>query len=79
MLKNLILFIVLLSAATQLKAQVTIKHDSSNLMKEVVVTYQADKLTPVTFQNISGKDLKAKSTGQEPSYLLRNAFNHCIF
>ena len=70
MLKNLILFIVLLSAATQLKAQVTIKHDSSNLMKEVVVTYQADKLTPVTFQNISGKDLKAKSTGQEPSYLL---------
>ena len=40
------------------------------MIKEVVVSYQADKLTPVTFQNLNIKDLKAKSTGQEPSYLL---------
>jgi len=70
MLKNTILFIILLFAAVQLKAQATLKRDTTHLIKEVVVTYQADKLTPVTFQNISGKDLKAKSTGQEPSYLL---------
>lgn len=39
------------------------------LLKEVVVPYQADKLTPVTYQNISGKDLKVRSVGQEPSFL----------
>ncbi len=70
MLKNAILFIILLFAPGQLKAQASLKYDTTHLIKEVVVTYQADKLTPVTFQNISGKDLKAKSTGQEPSYLL---------
>ena len=70
MLKNIRLSIVLLLAAIQLKAQTALKHDTSNLIKGVVVTYQADKLTPVTFLNISGKDLQAKSTGQEPSYLL---------
>lgn len=69
MLKNIILSVVLLFAALQLKAQQSPKRDS-NRLKEVVITYQADKLTPVTFQNLSGKDLKAKSTGQEPSYLL---------
>jgi len=70
MLKNTNLFVILLFAAMQLKAQVALKRDTTHLIKEVVVTYQADKLTPVTFQNISGKDLKTKSTGQEPSYLL---------
>jgi iron complex outermembrane receptor protein len=39
-------------------------------LQEVVVPYQADKLTPVTFQNISGKELNARSVGQEPSFLL---------
>src|SRR6185437_512886 len=68
--KSLIPFIVLLSAITKLEAQTALRRDSSNLMKEVVVTYQADKLTPITFQNINGKELKAKSIGQEPSYLL---------
>lgn len=70
MLKNIIPLITLLCAGIQVKAQGTVKRDTTHLVKEVVVTYQADKLTPVTFQNISGKDLKAKSTGQEPSYLL---------
>jgi len=69
MLKNFIPLITLLFVVLQVKAQGTLKRDTTHLMKEVVVTYQADKLTPVTFQNISGKDLKAKSTGQEPSYL----------
>ena len=70
MLKNIAPLIILLFIVAQLKAQVSLKRDTARLIKEVVVTYQADKLTPVTFQNISGKELKAKSTGQEPSYLL---------
>jgi iron complex outermembrane receptor protein len=56
--------------AIQIKAQVISTPDSSVLMKEVTVSYRADRLTPVTFQNLNGKELKAKSTGQEPSYLL---------
>jgi len=70
MLKNIIPLIALLFTGIQVKAQAALKRDTTHLIKEVVVTYQADKLTPFTFQNISGKDLKAKSTGQEPSYLL---------
>ncbi len=76
MLKKNTSFIIFLFASAGLKAQVAPKPDTAHLkdtthvIKEVVVTYQADKLTPVTFQNISGKELQAKSTGQEPSYLL---------
>ncbi|WP_454802081.1 TonB-dependent receptor [Mucilaginibacter phyllosphaerae] len=73
MLKNIVPLIILLFAGVQIKAQGILKSDTTHLIKEVVVTYQADKLTPVTFQNISGKELKAKSTGQEPSYLLSEA------
>lgn len=51
-------------------AQESIQTDSLRPLKEIIITYQADKLTPITFQNISSKDLKAKSTGQEPSFLL---------
>ncbi|MDP9076687.1 MAG: TonB-dependent receptor [Bacteroidota bacterium] len=70
MLKNAILFVILLFGVMQLNAQSALNSDTAHQIKEVVVTYQADKLTPVTFQNISGKVLQAKSTGQEPSYLL---------
>jgi iron complex outermembrane receptor protein len=42
----------------------------AHTLQEVVVPYQADKLTPVTFQNISSKDLDTKYVGQEPSFLL---------
>jgi iron complex outermembrane receptor protein len=49
-------------------AQISNKLDSIKQLKEITITYQADKLTPITFQNISSKDLKAKSTGQEPTY-----------
>ncbi|WP_244535918.1 TonB-dependent receptor [Hymenobacter psychrotolerans] len=36
----------------------------------VLVTYQAEKLTPITFQNLSGEALQKRSVGQEPSFLL---------
>ena len=51
-------------------AQISNQEDSIKQLKEIIITYQADKLTPITFQNISSKDLKTKSTGQEPSFLL---------
>lgn len=54
----------------QLTAQDILIIDSVKHFEEVVVTYQADKRTPVTFQNISLKTIKEKSIGQEPSFLL---------
>ncbi|MDU1892952.1 MAG: TonB-dependent receptor [Dysgonomonas sp.] len=39
-------------------------------LQEVVVTYQANKTTPVTYQNIELGELKVKSVGQEPSFIL---------
>lgn len=70
MTKYFILFLLTILTSRQLKAQDTIRLDTTKTLKEVIVTYQADKLTPITFQNISSKDLKTKLTGQEPSFLL---------
>lgn len=44
--------------------------DSTKHLNEVVVTYQANQHTPVTFQNLNMKVLEQKNTGQEPSFLL---------
>jgi iron complex outermembrane receptor protein len=44
--------------------------DSSRQLREVMVTYQAGKATPVTYQNLNMKVLDEKNTGQEPSFLL---------
>ena len=41
-------------------AQDSIQTNSLKLLKEIIITYQADKLTPITFQNIYSKDIKAK-------------------
>ena len=68
MTKYFSLLIILL--CQQLKAQDTLRLDNLQPLKEVVITYQAEKQTPVTFQNIYSKDIKEKSTGQEPSFLL---------
>jgi iron complex outermembrane receptor protein len=70
MTKYFILFLLTLLTSRQLKAQDTLRLDTTKILQEVIITYQADKLTPITFQNISSKDLKTKSTGQEPSFLL---------
>lgn len=48
----------------------TIPTDSTRALPGVLITYQAEKLTPVTFQNLKGSFLKARSVGQEPSFLL---------
>jgi iron complex outermembrane receptor protein len=70
MTKYFILFSLIILTSRQLKAQDTLRLDTTKILREVIITYQADKLTPITFQNISSKDLKTKSTGQEPSFLL---------
>lgn len=61
-----ILFVLPVVAA----AQDTLKVDTNSRLSEVVISYQAIKNTPVTFQNLYSKELKARSTGQEPSFLL---------
>jgi len=53
-----------------LQAQNISKIDSVIDLKEVSVIYQANLITPFTFQNISKKDFQLKITGQEPSFLL---------
>ena len=70
MAKYFILFILTILYSKHLKAQDTLRLDTLQTLQEVIITYQADKRTPITFQNIYSKDLKAKSTGQEPSFLL---------
>jgi len=70
MTKYFILLLLTILTSRQLKAQDTLRLDTTKTLQEVIITYQADKLTPITFQNISSKGLKAKSTGQEPSFLL---------
>lgn len=70
MTKYFLLTFITLFSVGQLSAQNTLQIDSLKYLYEVIVTYQADKRTPVTFQNIYSKDIKQKSTGQEPSFLL---------
>jgi iron complex outermembrane recepter protein len=70
MTKYFILFLLTTLASRQLNAQDTLSLDATKTLKDVIIIYQADKLTPITFQNISSKELKTKSTGQEPSFLL---------
>jgi len=70
MTKYFILFLLTILYNRQLKAQDTLRFDKTKILQEVIITYQADKLTPITFQNMTSKDLKIKSTGQEPSFLL---------
>jgi iron complex outermembrane recepter protein len=42
----------------------------TDTLREVVIAFRAEKHTPVTFQNLDTETLKAKSTGQEPSFIL---------
>jgi len=69
MIKHLIAHI-LIAVPVALFAQETALTDTSNRLKEIVISYQAIKNTPVTFQNLYSKELKTRSTGQEPSFLL---------
>jgi iron complex outermembrane recepter protein len=69
MMKWLLFFFSIFLIVRKVDAQDTLRYDTSLSLKPVVVVYQADKFTPTPFQNISSKELKTKSTGQEPSFL----------
>ena len=47
----------------------TVKYPVLDL-EDMVVTYQADKKTPITYQNLDKDYIDTKSIGQEPSFLL---------
>ncbi len=65
------LAVIYIILTVPLTAQDTlIRIDTIKNLEEVIVTYQAGKRSPVAFQNISSKEIKAKSTGQEPSFFL---------
>ncbi|PKH51781.1 TonB-dependent receptor [Tenacibaculum sp. Bg11-29] len=68
--KHFILVLLTIIISSQLEAQNTTKLDTIKQLEEIIITYQADKLTPITFQNIYSKEIKSKSVGQEPSFLL---------
>jgi iron complex outermembrane receptor protein len=51
-------------------AQDITEKDTIISLQEIVVSYRANKFTPVSFQNIGSNEIKRKSTGQEPSFLL---------
>ncbi|XZF14727.1 TonB-dependent receptor [Chitinophagaceae bacterium MMS25-I14] len=67
-MKKIYLIAALGCSASALYAQTKI--DTAAKLPEVIVSYQAGKKTPVTYQELKGKELAAKSTGQEPSFLL---------
>ncbi|RAJ77542.1 iron complex outermembrane receptor protein [Chitinophaga dinghuensis] len=66
LLPALCLFTGLTSQAQDTAA---IHADSTRNLREITI-YQAQKTTPVTFQNLDIRTLKEKNTGQEPSFLL---------
>ncbi len=70
MYKVIVSFGIIIFISAKGFSQKSIRVDSASSLKEVVVTYQANKTTPVSFQNISKKELDVKSTGQEPSFIL---------
>ena len=70
MLKNILLTYLCVSLSINALGQDFSSTDSPKQLEEVIITYQANKLTPVTFQNIYSKEIKSKSVGQEPSFLL---------
>ncbi len=70
MTKYLITLFLIVFIFNKLIGQDSLQVDTIKNLQEVIVTYQAKQNTPVTFQNITSKQLNLKVTGQEPSFLL---------
>nr|WP_299204013.1 TonB-dependent receptor [uncultured Brumimicrobium sp.] len=70
MTKYFLLTLTTLFSIGQALTQDTSQVNNAKYLDEIIIIYQALKRTPVTFQNIYSKDIKQKSTGQEPSFLL---------
>ena len=69
-MKVFLILTLFIAFASQVVAQTVPNADTTLLLHEVNVSYRASRINPVTFQNIGEIELKAKSTGQEPSFLL---------
>jgi len=70
-MKRYCMFLCLMAITSGLlTAQNNSKQDTLKILKEVVVSYQADRLSPISYQNLQAKEIKLKSTGQEPSFWL---------
>lgn len=61
---------LLFSLLANAQDTLTQQKDSARHLEEIVVTYRANKTTPVTYQNMDMTPLQEKNTGQEPSFLL---------
>jgi len=61
--------LILIQIFTISEAQDSLRLDSTFHLNEILITYQAETSTPITYQNILSKTLKNKSTGQEPSFI----------
>lgn len=70
MIRYFLITLLIFLAGRPLEAQNILMPDTVMQLKEVIVTYQADSKTPVTFQNLNIKDLKTRLNGQEPSFML---------
>jgi iron complex outermembrane receptor protein len=68
--RHLLTFIIWITAISAVYAQETEQVDTTILLQEVVVAYQANSLTPVTYQNINRAKIRQISVGQEPSFIL---------
>lgn len=68
---NITLCVLSLLAVNKVQAQDTASRrtDTTQRLNEVII-YQANKTTPVTFQNLDMKRIREKNIGQEPSFLL---------
>ena len=60
---------VLWSIFLQISMSQNTPPDSIKQLNEITVTYHANKLTPVTYQDITNYEIEQKSIGQEPSFL----------
>ncbi|MEO1451141.1 MAG: TonB-dependent receptor plug domain-containing protein, partial [Bacteroidota bacterium] len=66
-LSSILLFSGLQAQEKTLKSQAP---DSSKVLPEVLITYQADRLSPIPFQNLSSQRISSRNFGQEPSFML---------
>ncbi len=69
-MRRLLLSALILFCGGLTIAQENLSLDTITNLNEVVVTYQANKQTPVTFLNIASREIDLKSVGQEPSFLI---------
>ncbi len=70
MAKYYLFILIAIVLCVRLLGQTQPPPDTNKTLNDVVVVYQADWRTPVTFQNLNSGYIKVRTTGQEPSFLL---------